>query len=120
MVCYDIIMHVRAAPAAGSTLMLDVGRSLVSWTPMPGNPGFDVVCGDLLRLRSSGGDFAGATDLCLANDYASMWLPYLLTVEPGQGLWFLVRESEATYDSSGPFQVGFRDAEIDASGGACP
>ena len=118
MYCYDVVMHLRAAPDAGPTL--DVGTTEISWTPMRGNPTYEVVCGDMLQLRGTGGDFSASTDLCLANEFAGTALPYVLTVDPGQGIWFLVREETGAFDSPGESQAGYRDVEIHASLGACP
>ena len=86
--------------------------------------GYDLAKGDLVTLRSSSGNFALATNECLANDPTTAMLLYSNTPAPGQGFWFLVRGENCggrgSYDSGAPRQVGLRDAEIAASGHDCP
>jgi spore coat protein A len=93
------------------------------WGSVAGAASYDVVRGSLVPLRTSGGNFAlgTVTQICAANDSVStFWLP-TETPAPGQGTWYLVRGQPAgTYDSGAPSQSGSRDAEIAASGNACP
>jgi hypothetical protein len=122
--CYDIVLHIVAVPepSPGPAPYLDVAATDLAWSPVPGAQGYDVVCGDLGFLRWSGGDLTGAVNLCMADDHPGTSMEYELNVEPGAGLWFLVRDSgpQGTYDSEGASQAGPRDAGIDASPLACP
>jgi hypothetical protein len=84
---------------------------------------YDIVRGDLESLSSTGGDFIPATDECLQNNHPDTTFPY--PPDPAEGFWFLVRRvysvtEHGTYDTCGPSQVDSRDAEIAASGVACP
>lgn len=105
------------------------------WTWSSGGAtAYDVVCGDLETLRSSGGDFAAALTAipaaetaCLADDTS------LLTVDDpngtpaaGLGHFVLLRPAtiacpaHGTFDEGQSAQVGGRDAEIASSPRACP
>ena len=107
------------------TIDLDVERDRLLWAPSTTTASaYDVVTGDLASLRASGGDFAQSTDACLASGFAGTSLPYEGNPAAGEGTWFLVRgvncAGNGTYDSGAPSQTGARDAEIAASGNACP
>jgi hypothetical protein len=118
-----VIVRELGAP----TLLLGQGGSgtELSWTRVTGSTRQDVVRGSLSLLRSSAGDFATATEVCLLNSGSAT---DLIDGDPdpaaGEGHWYLVRGEagtiQGTYDSNGAGQVGGRDAEIDAAIGACP
>jgi 3-phytase len=103
---------------------LAVSRTELAWTPSSPATGYDVVRGDLQRLRASGGEFAGATTGCLADDSTPISVDYAARPVPGAGEWYLVRGVAAfgplSYDSYGPAQSAPRDGEIAASALACP
>lgn len=105
-------------------ISLNVSRTELSWTPIPGVPAYDVVRGDAGVLRSSGGDFVAATQACLANNTGANTLPNSDSPDPGSGLWYLVRgaglSGALTYQDLAPGQVDGRDDEIAASPDACP
>ena len=113
-------------PSNGAQLYVDKSGTdaKLTWQSSVGATGYDLVKGDLVTLRSSTGNFALATDSCLANDPTTTMLLYSNTPAPGQGFWFLVRGEncggKGSYDSGAPRQVGLRDAEIAASGHDCP
>ena len=102
---------------------LSVGLDGLDWTALHGSTAYDVVRGDLGALRSSGGDFALATEACLVEDQAGTSLNYGVVPAPGEGFWMLVRgidgNGNMTYDSLYPAQIESRDAGINAAGGAC-
>jgi hypothetical protein len=81
------------------------------------------VRGSLVTLRSSGGDFAlpTVTQVCAANNRTeTFWIP-AETPATGEGVWYLVRSQPGgSYDGGAGSQSGSRDAEIAASGNACP
>jgi len=101
---------------------LTVERDRLAWTATGGTIAYDVVRGDIALLHAGGGDFAAATQECLASTTTDITLPY--PPRPGPGDWFLVRGNNCgaagTWDTGAPSQVGERDAEIDAAVGACP
>jgi N-acetylneuraminic acid mutarotase len=115
-----------AAPVGSPLLSLSGtgGATTLSWTALTSATGYDLVRGGLLLLRASGGDFAAATQACVANDTPDTTLPDAAVPAAGDGFWFLVRGTSCggngTYDSGAPGQAGSRDAGIDASAGACP
>ena len=103
-------------------LSLDATR--INWDALPGATGYDVVRGDLGSLRSTGGDFAAATQTCLQNGQLNTSTPHTGGgLGSGQGYWYLVRTRDvvgkSTYDSGYSSQVGLRDQEIVASGVDC-
>jgi hypothetical protein len=103
-------------------LFLD-DRSTLAWLTALDAQDHDVVRGDLVALRATGGDFTAAVTDCLADDTTSMSLHEAGLPAPGQGWFYLVRGSQVggamTWNSPGPGQVGDRDSEIDASAGNC-
>ena len=68
--------------------------------------------------------FTVATDACLGNDLAGTTYEDSAVPGGGEDFWYLVRAvncgGPASYDEGSPSQVGSRDAEIEASGAACP
>jgi photosystem II stability/assembly factor-like uncharacterized protein len=107
-----------------SSVTLSVDRDGVEWDAAPGDPLYDVVRGDLVTLRTTGGDFSAATDECLAPGILANFVDFAIDPPiPGEGFWFLVRVNPAgdvgTYDSGSFRQAGFRDSEIASSGVDC-
>ncbi len=95
----------------------------LSWTPIPGATGYDVVIGDLGLLHASMGDFASSTTGCLENSDTDLYAEDPGVVPPGSGSWHVVRAVNAcagngSYDDG--TQQGSRDAEIAASAQPCP
>ncbi|MCP3981471.1 MAG: discoidin domain-containing protein [bacterium] len=117
-----------APPAPAGSPVLSVARSgtaaELSWGSIAGATGYDIVEGDLTTLRSSGGDFSQATDVCLSNHRTTRSLSHADTPTSGEGIWYLVRgencAGKGSHDSDGAGQDGLRDAEITASGDDCP
>ncbi len=95
----------------------------LSWTAVPAAQSYDVVFADLGRLRNSGGDFALATQGCLADNVTETSLGLLPTPVPNQAFLILVRGNNCagpgTYDSGAPSQVGSRDPGINAAPATC-
>ena len=95
----------------------------LSWTAVAGATAYDAVRGDLSVLRTTLGDFATATDECLANNEPGTTLTYAGNPPPGEGYWFLVRGADCgggSWESGGAGQVGLRDPEVEAAVAACP
>jgi hypothetical protein len=105
-------------------LSLALDKTDVSWSSQPGATGYDVLQGDLAVLRSSGGDFAAATEQCVSSNQPGTSAAIAGPLLPGEALWYLVRAvnvgGQGTYDTGVPSQLGQRDAEILASGLDCP
>ena len=49
-------------PAGSALLAVDV--ALLSWSPLPGASGYDLMSGDLGTLTATGGDFSAASNPC--------------------------------------------------------
>jgi hypothetical protein len=113
-----------ATALARTSAMSVTAAGSISWSPITGANGYDVVRGSLGILASSHGNFALATAACLGNDLTSTSVSDPAVPATGQGTWYLVRGENCagpgTFDSGAASQVGSRDAEILASGHACP
>ena len=111
-----------ALPNALLTLAMPSHTGL-TWTTLPGAAGYDAVRGDLLVLRSSGGNFTTSTTSCLADDQLATSLTDAPSPAPGGSFFYLVRGSNCsgsgTYDTGSAKQIGSRDAEVDAAPIAC-
>jgi len=102
-------------------MMLAIDGDLLHWSALAGSSGsYDLVRGDLLELARTGGEYSAATVECLASGQAEWSLLYPPNPNPGEGYWFVVRDSTDTYDTDAASQVGSRDAGIAASGAGCP
>lgn len=110
-------------PPPGGVSGMTVSRSELAWDAEANATAYDVVRGDLGVLAATG-DFASATEECLADDLVTTSLPYSAEPAPDEGFWFLVRGGNCggagSYDSGAPSQSGSRDAGIEASPGRCP
>lgn len=86
---------------------------------------YDVLSGSLSTLTNSGGDFALATQACVADNLVGTSLQVTdVTPVTGDGHWYLARALNCrwygTYDSGDPFQIRSRDTGINASPSSCP
>ena len=101
--------------------MLAIDHDLVHWSVLTTSSGsYDLVRGDLFELFRTGGDFSASTLECLAAGQAEKSVLYPTNPGPGEGFWFVMRETGETYDTDASTQVGSRDAGIAASGAGCP
>jgi hypothetical protein len=103
--------------------VLTVDRMALSWTEAITAHSYDVVLGDLGRLREDAGAFTESVLSCLANDLPATTLDLADSPDPGGGWWILVRgvapDLNLSYDTGSPYQVASRDAPIDASPESC-
>jgi hypothetical protein len=114
------------APPSG-TLTVAVAKSGIdataSWPPVSGATAYDAVEGSLGVLRATAGDFTSAVTVCVANDDVATSATFQTSPSPGGGVFMVVRGGNCggagSYDEGGT-QQGSRDAEIAASGAACP
>jgi hypothetical protein len=124
--CDGSIDNVAVPTGTPAVLMqgLGAGSARLSWPAVAAATGYDIVRGGLQTLRSSGGDFTAATTNCLQNNLAATTIDDVPVPAVGQGFWYLLRAANCggggTYNSGSPKQIGSRDAEIAASGNACP
>ncbi len=109
-----------------SSMFIDDGSGLISyaWNVVNGATGHDVVTGDINTLRTTGGDFAAATQACLADNFTDTLLSGSPDPPLGEASWYFVRGvncgGDGTYDSGGPGQGASRDAGLAGSAVACP
>src|SRR5262245_30414223 len=86
----------------------------------------EIVRGSLGTLRASGGDFTAAMLDCAGDNVttATLVVPGTPVPASGDGYWYLARgancKGKGSYDTLSIDQIGSRDAEIAASGAACP
>lgn len=116
------------APPSGSPA-LSVGggtATRLDWTSTSGADAYDVVRGDAVLLRASGGDYSTSGVVCIGHRLLATSLLNEAThlVPPiGGGFWYLVRGincfANGTYENAID-PPGHRDAGIAASGGDCP
>jgi hypothetical protein len=112
---------------------LDLGASVpdlhlsadeVSWLPLPGAEGYDVLRGDLSVLRQEGGDWSASVELCLADSSAGTTAAVPGEPDPGGAWWILVRAERSgtptSYDAVTAAQRGTRDDGIEAAPESCP
>lgn len=100
-------------------------ESTVSWSSCGAGAAYDVVKGNLVTLRTGGGNFQPSVLTCLVNDSPSTSASDPAVAAPGQGFYYLVRGSSpcanaGSYDEIASSQVAPRDAGIAGSGAACP
>jgi hypothetical protein len=113
----------------GTSFQLDAAPSgsnlLLSWSAL-GNAGwYDVVEGNLVTLRTTGGDFGASTSRCVVTKtIGTSVLVSGSSPTAGNGFWYLVRgancKGRGTFDTGLPSQIGTRDGEINASANSCP
>lgn len=103
--------------------MLMGSNGLLFWSAQWGAESYGLVRGDLSALVATDGDYAAATEACVATPGGTQRSDPTLPL-PGEGFWYLVRSVDAggfaTYDCGKGSQVGMRDAEIASSGMDCP
>jgi hypothetical protein len=97
----------------------------LTWTAADNATGYDVVTGDLVVLRSTGGDFSQAVTGCVVDGSASTSAVLADPgPAPGGGIFYLVRSigtrCVGTYDDGSPSQQTGRDAGLAAAPAACP
>ncbi len=107
---------------AGVTVTRQSAQCQIAWNYRVDADSYDVVRGVLSLLRSSGGNFSSATTACLANDVTSTSVTDGAVAAAGDGIWWLVRATNVLATGSYDDVSGGtpRDAEIGASGVACP
>lgn len=122
--CQSVVAAPSGVPDAGASR---TGSDVqLAWPALTTADWYEIARGSLSDLRTSGGDYATATDNCVTDNETGTTVVVSGTPEPssGDGYWYLVRgvncKGMGTYDSGSAGQVGSRDAEIAGSGADCP
>ena len=124
----NYIVVIPRAPDVITGLDIGTDKWQISWDPDPEDCSYDVVKGDLLLLRSSGGDFGLSASQpamgCLEEDVTAPQTTDFDDPGLGEGFYYLVRgvscAAEAgTYDTSGPSQIRSRDPQLQGATSAC-
>ncbi len=109
---------------ASARIALTVTKDWLEWDALAGVAAYDVVRGSTASLCTTGGDFAVATEGCLADDVPAAPLHFTGVPPAGDALWLLVRgggnASSLTYGDVAHGQVASRDPGIAASAAPCP
>jgi hypothetical protein len=112
----------NAKAAFNQTIRVDDAG--VSW---PATATVDLIRGNLVALRASGGNYTGTVTTCLANNVTATAVADGSSPGPGGATYYLVRPTVAAfcnqtpgYTTNHPKEAAGRDAEIAASGNACP
>jgi hypothetical protein len=107
------------APALTVSLVQS-GSVRLQWGSLTCASSYDVTRGDLTMLKNSAGNFISSTMGCAMDNTTNTSLTYHGSTSPGS--WFLVRGNGCSpgYDEMDSSQIGSRNAEIGASGTACP
>jgi hypothetical protein len=120
------VCNLLLAPAGAPELTVSRGptATVLDWTPVTTATGYDLVRGVLSALGASGGNFAVATDACLASNVSGSSATDAGIPAAGDGFWYLTRARNcagvSTYDDGSPTLAPGRDGEIAASGNGCP
>lgn len=96
----------------------------MTWTAHADAERYDVVKGDLMNLRSTGGDFTSSLTGCLENDSMDTQSSDPANPGMGEGSYYLVRAQadcrNGTWNCGHQSQLGDRDSEIEESINKCP
>jgi hypothetical protein len=106
-------------------LRFSADKATLFWDQQPGSGvRYDTQRGSLDVLRSSGGDFTAATDLCLTFNGGSNTTSDPEVPPPGSGFAYYTSAGSSlcpgTYESGGVAQAEPRDDEVLQSAAACP
>lgn len=114
----------RPGPVSALDVALLPGNvAHLAWGAAARASSFDVVRGSLGTLLASHGDFAAATDACLANNIAGATFDDPFVPAQGAGFFYLVRAagcSNGTFDDVSAGQEGTRDPGVTAAPATCP
>ncbi len=114
----------ECSPATTLSVASQAGTARLSWNPVQGASGYQVVRGDLGILRATGGQFHNAVNACLAQAAPAGPIDDPAKPSAGAGFWYLVRDVtegvRGSWDEVSARQARSRDDGIDSSGAACP
>jgi len=99
-------------------------KTTIAWDVEPVANRYDVVHGDLMDLRSTGGDFSSSLTGCLLNDTPDTQAQHDPAPGAAEGYYYLIRAVNVcvsgSYDAFGAEQLEGRDPEVDSSASSCP
>jgi hypothetical protein len=110
-------------PSATAGAVIAGDKTTISWDPDPVADRYDVVKGDLMILRGSGGEFSTSLTDCLESDSPDATATDGSAPAVGDGYFYLVRTQRdcrlGTFDTERASQNGERDVEIGSSPHSC-
>ncbi len=112
------------APEKVSGLAFESNKETMHWEQGVQAGQYDVVKGDLVSLRSSGGDFTASLTDCLEDNSLDTQASDSIDPLTGEGFYYLVRAQNGSisgsFNTGQPGQIGDRDFEIESSPECCP
>jgi PKD repeat protein len=120
----DSICVLSTQPDEITGLSLDESRIDLYWDPYPAVQSYDVVRGDLMHLRATGGDFSTAQQICLLDDGADESAPDYENPGPGEAFFYLARATNCarqtgSFNTTGPGQTAARDLDLQGATAQC-
>lgn len=127
------LLAALATPAAAAAIdcmhpshvpVIQVAKSEVCWSPIPGAKDYDIVLGlSLAELGSAAPTLAEAAFSCLGAGQPDTCVAVPFDPPPGDGFYFAVRanrgQSAGTYATGCPAEIPDRDEDL-AAAAACP
>jgi len=105
-------------------MILEHAGSELLWPASSNAIGYDVVRGDLGVLRASSGDFSLSAESCVGDNVPALQLSESSIVQPGEGLWFLLRTVYSSLGGGETYDVettgDARDTGLVGNPQACP
>ncbi len=113
----ELVCVHRGRPSAVTGLRIGPAKSGLAWDAQVDAGNYDVMRGDLMRLRLSGGRYELAQFTCLGENVAQPWAIDARTPAPGQAFNYLIRATNCapvtgSFDSGGEGQVAPRDLPL--------
>jgi PKD repeat protein len=120
----DLICAHEGPPAEITGVRFLPDRATFEWDAEPAATSYDLVKGDLILLRSSGGDFAVSQLICVEDDGPDLQATDPSEPLPGQGFYYLTRATNCasdtgSFDTSDPGLAESRDPELQGLGAQC-
>jgi PKD repeat protein len=120
----DSICVLSTQPDEVTGLNLDANRIDLHWDPYPAVQNYDVVRGDLIDLRATGGNFGSAQRICLLDDGEDETAEDHDNPGAGEAFFYLARATSCarrtgSFDTTGPGQAAARDLDLQGAGAQC-
>lgn len=121
--CDGTIDESFPTPGVVTGFLFMVDKEGMSWNTGLLADRYDVLKGDLMTLRSSGGDFNLSLLSCLEENSTDIQSIDSIEAGPGEGFYYLIRAQanckDGTYNTDQSSQTEDRDSEIESSLSGC-